>query len=490
MWSHTTTSCQDTFSYSHTCQVFWRSFDTYHDHLLAVSSPFSSIVSEEYDLTSSSTRRSRQTASQNLSVLQSSLIEYRVEEFVQLVRFATLQSSLFVDHALTQQVHSDLNHRWTCTLTVTSLQEPQFTFLYSKFHILHILVVVFQLSLESIKFCVDFWHSFFHRRILSNAFFFRDTSAFSPTLRTDLSNLLRSTDTSYYVFTLSVDQIFTVEQVFTVTSVAREANTCSRSVTHVTEYHCLYVNSSTPFSRNTFHLTIKDSTFVHPRIEYSADSTPQLFVCIVREVLTSLSLNSCLELSNEFLQVFNCQFVVQLHALSFLHFFDDSFEWIDVFLVNRLHTQYYVTIHLNETTVWVPCETSVTSLTDNTSNNFIVQTKVQDSIHHTRHRSASTWTYRNQQRIFDITELWVHQSFNVCNSLFYFFLQEGYYVIFTCFVIFVTNVSSDCETRRHRNTDKVHFSQVGTLTTKQISHLCLTFSKTITEGINSFFVHD
>ncbi|EJX00964.1 hypothetical protein EVA_10925 [gut metagenome] len=220
MRSHTATSSQDTFGYRHTGQVFRRSFDTYHHHLLAVGSPLGSVFSEEYNLTGSSTRRSGQTTSQYLGSLLGSLVEYRVEQFVQLVRFATFQSCLFVDHAFTQQVHGNLYHRCTGTLTVTSLQEPQFAFLYSEFHILHVAVVVFQFFLQSVQFLVDFRHSFFHRRILGYAFFFRDTGTFSPALRTDLGNLLRCTDTGYHVFTLSVDQVFTVEQVFTVTGVA------------------------------------------------------------------------------------------------------------------------------------------------------------------------------------------------------------------------------------------------------------------------------
>ena len=93
----------------------------------------------------------------------------------------------------------------------------------------------------------------------------------------DFCDLLRSTDTGYNIFTLCVDQIFAIKQTLTVTCVTREANTSSRSITHVTEYHGLYAYSSTPFGRNTFHFAVKNGAFVHPTAEYSTNGTPKLF---------------------------------------------------------------------------------------------------------------------------------------------------------------------------------------------------------------------
>ena len=59
---------------------------------------------------------------------------------------------------------------------------------------------------------------------------------------------------------------------------------------------------------------------------------------------------------------------------------------------------------------------------------------------------------------------------------------------FTEFEILITNVSNDCKTWRTWYSNKVHFGKVSTFTTKQISHICLTFGLSVTKGINSFFV--
>ena len=160
--SHTATSRKNTFGNCHTGQVFWRSFDTHHHHTFTGSMPFGSVISKEYDLTGCSTRRSRKTTGQHFGFLQSILIEYRVEQFIKFIRFHAHQSSLFVDHTLTEQVHSNLYHSSTCTLTVTCLEEPEFTFLYGELHVLHIFIMIFQFSLKSIQFFIDFRHCFFH----------------------------------------------------------------------------------------------------------------------------------------------------------------------------------------------------------------------------------------------------------------------------------------------------------------------------------------
>ena len=71
----------------------------------------------------------------------------------------------------------------------------------------------------------------------------------------------------------------------------------------------------------------------------------------------------------------------------------------------------------------------------------------------------------------------------------YLISEETYYGFLSFLEVFITNVCSDSESWRYWYADKVHFRQVGTLTSEQVSHVCLTFSLTIAEGINSFFAH-
>ena len=181
--------------------------------------PLLSIVCMEYNLTASSTWRSRETLSDDLSLRESQLIEYRMQKFIEFLWLTAQDSSLLINHTLVEEVHGNLHHGGTCTLTVTGLEEPEFAFLYGELHILHIVIVVLQLILESVEFLIELRHSLFHRRILGSTLLFRDTCTLSPALRTDLRNLLWSTDTGYHVLTLCIDKILTIEEILTITSV-------------------------------------------------------------------------------------------------------------------------------------------------------------------------------------------------------------------------------------------------------------------------------
>ena len=111
----------------------------------------------------------------NPGFLQRLFVRDRVEQFVQFLRFAAHYSGLLIDNALAHQVHGNFYHSGTSTLTVTRLQEPEFTLLNGELHILHIFVVVFEFLLDSIQFLEQSRHCLFHTRIFACTLFFADT---------------------------------------------------------------------------------------------------------------------------------------------------------------------------------------------------------------------------------------------------------------------------------------------------------------------------
>ena len=88
---------------------------------------------------------------------------------------------------------------------------------------------------------------------------------------------------------------------------------------------------------------------------------------------------------NQLLQVFNREVLVQNNTAILLHLLDDLLERIDVGLVDGLHLEHHVTVHLYETTIAVVNEVRIVGLLHHTLSHLVVQTQVQDSIHHTRH---------------------------------------------------------------------------------------------------------
>ena len=304
--------------------------------------------------------------------------------------FAALDGSFFVNHALTEQIHGNLHHGSTGALTVTSLEEPKFSFLNGEFHVLHVVVVFFQFGLDGVQLTIDFRHGFFHGRIFCFAVFFRDALKLSPTARTFQSDLLRRANTCHHVFALCVHEPFTVEDVFAGCSVAAEANAGGGSVAHVSEDHCHDGDSGSPLCGNSFHFAIEDGTFVHPRVKHCADGAPELFNGICGEFLAGLSHDGCFEANNKFFEVFGVKFVVKGDAFCFLHLFDDGFEGVFIVFVDRFHAENDVTIHLYEATISVVSKTRISGFLGETFYHFIVQAKVQDGVHHAGHGSAST----------------------------------------------------------------------------------------------------
>ena len=455
---------------------------------MTVLVPLLSVICVENNLTAGSTRRCRQTLGNNFGFLQRILVKYRVQQLVQLLRLATQDSLFLTNHTFANKIHCDLHHGSTGTFAVTGLQEPELALLYGELHILHVAVVILQFLLNSVQFCVELRHSLFHRRILACTLLLAYTLQLSPTAAALKGDLLRSTDTCYNVLALGIYQVLTVEQVLTGSGVTAEAYTRSRSLAHVTEHHCHNRYGCTPLVRYSFHLTVEDSTLVHPAAEYSADSAPQLLNRVVGEILAGLLFDSGLETCYQELQLIYVQVFVQFDVTDLLYLFNNLLERIDVGFVHRLHAQYYVTVHLYETAIRVINEVRVVGLLAHTLCYGVIQSEVQDRIHHTRHRCTCARANRYQQRVLRITELAVHQFLYVLNGCQYIVVQEFHDLLLTYLIILVADVSRNGESRRYRYTYQVHLGAVGTFTTQLLAHLGITFGLTVTKGVNAFFV--
>ena len=143
-----------------------------------------------------------------------------------------------------------------------------------KFEVLHIFEVVFEFLLSFDKCFCTFGHGLFERRIFGCTFFFRYTLQCSPAARSFECDLLGGAYTGNYVFSLCIDEVLSVKDIFAGSSVTSECYTGSRGISHIAEYHSLHVYGSTPFFGNLVHTTVENGAFVHPAVEYGTDSTP------------------------------------------------------------------------------------------------------------------------------------------------------------------------------------------------------------------------
>ena len=177
-----------------------------------------------------------------------------------------------------------------------------------------------------------------------------------------------------------------------------------------------------------------------------------------------------------------------MNAANGLHFFDDGFEGIDVLFVFGLHAEHDVAVHLYETTIGVVDEVGVARLGRQACGNFVVETEVQDCVHHAGHGSTGTGTYGNQQGIRGIAEFAIHAGFRFgdgCSHRFGEFCHDG---VLTNTVIVVARCGGDRKTGRNGHTDFIHFGKVRTFTTEQITHGCVAFGFSVAECVNSFYL--
>ena len=84
-----------------------------------------------------------------------------------------------------------------------------------------------------------------------------------------------------------------------------------------------------------------------------------------------------------------------------------------------------IAVHLDKAAVAVPGKTLVAGFLSQTVDCVIIQAKVQNRIHHPRHRHTRPGAHRNQQRVFGIAEPHAHFLFQPRHRAFNLFFQAG-----------------------------------------------------------------
>ena len=197
-------------------------FKTNKDNFFAVFASFCGFFCIKYDFTNGCTRRSCKPLSYFVCFFFGSRVKVRQENLIQLVRVNKFYCSFLIDNTFFSHFNCDSYGSFSCSFTVSCLQDIEFASFNCKFHILNISVAFFQ-----------FFSNINILFVLFRHFFFK------------VCNRMRCSDTCNNVFTLSVCKIFAVEFVFTCGRVSCEGYTCCTVITHVAEYHCLNVYGST-----------------------------------------------------------------------------------------------------------------------------------------------------------------------------------------------------------------------------------------------------
>lgn len=139
------------------------------------------------------------------------------------------------------EVDGNLDGRGGSSLSVSALQDVEFSLLDGEFDILHILEVFLELQTDFEEFLVDFWHQV-----------------------SEFLNLEGGSDTGDDIFSLGVHQELTHKYVLTGGWVSGEGNTSSGGVTHVTEDHGHDVDSGTVKALDVVEFSVDDGLVALP----------------------------------------------------------------------------------------------------------------------------------------------------------------------------------------------------------------------------------
>ena len=443
--SHAASCGEDTFRCNHTGQVFRRSLFPNQNNLLAGFLCNGCIIGTEYDLAACRTRRCRKSLSNRGVLLQFLCIKCRVEKLVNLLRCNSHDRGFFIDFLFVHHIYGNLYRSFCRSLTVSGLQHEELALFNRELHILHILVVVLQDSGNVLEFSVYIRERFLH-----------------------LIDWLRCADTRYNVFTLCVYQELTEDLVLTVHRASCKCNAGAGILTGISEYHGLNVYCRSQGCGNVIQLSVQNCSFVIPGTEYRLNRLHQLIL----RILWELSAQFCFY---QFLVSFNDDFQIlclQINVILSAHFLLAAVKDLIEFGLRDFH--YDVTEHLNETSVAVVSKTLVAGLGSQALYGIVIQSQVQNRVHHSRHGNRCAGTNGNQKRILDISELLTHYLFQFIQVFIHF--PNDFIVQHAALVqIILAGIGRNSKSERYRQADFCHLCQIGTFTSQKVSHVLGAF---------------
>mmetsp|Transcript_68135 Transcript_68135/g.192523 ORF Transcript_68135/g.192523 Transcript_68135/m.192523 type:complete len:316 (+) Transcript_68135:168-1115(+) len=294
--------------------------------------------------------------------------------------------------------------------------------------------------------------------------------------------LLRCTDTSDDVLTLGVQQVFAVELVLPSRRIPREGHPCSAILAHVPEDHGLNVHCGAPTRRNVVQAPIRLRALVHPRSENGANSAPELFLRIFREQDVQLVDHLRFVCCHELFEVGLEQVAIRLHTAPPLRTVQQLLE------VGQVDAEHHVGIHLDEASVAVEGEAPVARPLRQALHCAIIQSQVQDSIHHARHGGACPGANRHQQWVIRVSELLARPGLHQCQCRAHL-AQELRGVALALLVPVRAHLGGEGEARRHRQPNTSHLREVRSLAAQQIFHVRASICLALAEIVNPLRRH-
>ena len=436
-----TASGQDSLRHHHAVDVFRAGLIANEDDGLTLLGCDDGVVSGEVDLADSGTWRSAEACGDWLALAGELGVQHRIEMLGRDPRNGLFASDL---PSTTRTVLGALGHLdghrqrgRAGALANTSLEHPQLALLDRELGVAHVGVVRFEAGEDRHQFLVVDRELVLH-----------------------VVERLGVTDTRHDVLTLCIHEEVAVRQVLTSCRIASEANACRRILVAVAEHHRLNVDGGAEVVADLLAYAICDRPSTIPASEHCLDSTVELGPRILRERLSGRLLDSCLVPFAEILQNRHRKIGVVVRMGVVFGGFQRVLKRI------ATHPEHDPSVHRDETTVRVVRKPLVARDIREPLDALVVETQIEDGVHHAGHREFGARTNAYEQRIVRITQPTSHVTFQLGDMLRHLRIQLGRPA--TVHVV-TASIGRHSEAWWHRQLQHSgHLGEVGTLTTQQI----------------------
>ena len=440
---------QDALAVLHALDILGAGFQANQNHLFALPAMGDGVLGGEDDMAGGRAGRSGDALAHGLRLLQGGGVEGGMQQHIQGFRVDLHQRFFLGDHALVDQIAGDLDGGGGGALAVTGLEHIQLAVLHGEFHILHIVVMVFQGLAHLHELLERFGEFLLH-----------------------LGDGHGGAHAGHNVLALRVGEEFAEEALAAGGGRAGEGHAGAAIVAHVAEGHHLHVHGRAPGIGDVMIHAVDIGAGVVPGTENGLDGGEKLFLGIVGEILAQLLLIFGLELVGQLVQVLGGELGVEGHALLFLHGVDELFE------ILLAHFHNHVGEHLDEAAIAVPRPAGIVGLGGDNVHHVLIQAQVQDGIHHAGHGSARAGAHGNQQRVLMIAELFARDLFHLAD-VFHDLGLDFVVNLPAVLVILGAGFGGDGEALGNGKADVGHFRQVGALAAQQLAHAGVALGKQV-----------
>ena len=266
-------------------------------------------------------------------------------------------------------------------------------------------------------------------------------------------------DAGHHIFALRVDQELAIELVLASGWVAGERNPGAGVVAGVAEHHGLHVDRGAVEAGDAFDSAVRQGLVTVPALEDRFDGGFKLTHGVLRESLADMLAVDLLVQVAELTETSGIHVRVFLHLQLLLQALEGFFEVVVV------HIHHHITKHVDETSVRVEGKAFAGGF-GHGFNGVVIQSKIQNGVHHARHGHGRTRADGKQQWVATIAELLARFFFQSLDRFGHLIHQSGGH-LGPVVVVRRTGVGGDGHTWRDRKANRGHVGQVGAFATQQ-----------------------